>query len=63
VNRHAENLGKSLFDAVFEAGCDVVDRQDGKAAAHSAVAGNENLVVHAAHVDFMAIGDLTVFGL
>ena len=55
VNRQAENLRETLLHAVFEQGGDVVDFGDGQAAVHRAVAGDEDFVVHAAHVNLVAI--------
>src|SRR5277367_2583323 len=63
VNCQAENLGEALFHAVFQGGGDVVDFGDGQAAVHGAVAGDQDFVIHAADVHFVAVRQLVIFGL
>ena len=63
MNRQAKNLRETFFHAVFERGSDVVNFGDGQIAVHGAVAGDQDFVIHAAHVDFVAIRQLVIFRL
>jgi len=63
VDCYAEDLGEVFFDAIFEGCCDVVDVCDLQIAGHRAVAGDQDFVVDAADVDFVAVGDFGVFRL
>ena len=63
MNGQAENLREVFFHAVFQRGGDVVDFGDRQAAVHGAVAGDQNFVLHAADVHFVAVGELVIFRL
>ena len=63
MDGQAEDLWEAFFHAVFQGGGDVMDFGDGQVAVHGAVAGDQDFVVHAAHVDFVAIRQLVIFGL
>ena len=63
MNRQAEDLGEPLLDAIFETSSDVVDLGNRQAAVHRAVAGDENLVVHATNVHIVAILQFVVIRL
>lgn len=63
MNREAENLGETLLHAIFEGGGDVMDLGDRKAAIHRAVAGNQDFVIDAADVDFVAVEQLVILRL
>jgi hypothetical protein len=63
MNCEAENLREALLHAVFEGRGDVVDLGDGQSAVHGAVARDENFVVHASHVNFVAIRHFVIFRL
>src|SRR5690348_18013906 len=61
VNRNAGDLRELLLDAVLERRRHIVNLRDGQAAVHRAVAGNENPVLHAAHIGLVAIHQLVEF--
>ena len=63
MNREAEDLRKAFFHAIFERGRNVVDLSDGKAAVHRAVARNQDFVIDAADVNFVAVKQFVVFRL
>jgi len=63
MNGEAVNLWKAFFDAVFQGGGDVMDFCDGQRAIHGAMAGDENFVVDAADVHFMAVRHFVILGL
>src|ERR1700745_3890586 len=63
MNREAENLRKAFFHTIFECGGNVVDLGDGKAAVHRAMARDQDLVIDAADVNFVAIKQFVVFRL
>ena len=54
----AEDLGEAFLDAVFEGRSYVVDAGDGKIALHSAMAGDEGVVLDLADADVVAIEKL-----
>ena len=53
-----ESAGRLLLHAVFERRRHVVDFGDRQVAVHRAMAGDQNLVLHAAHVHVVAIDQL-----
>ena len=63
MNRETEDLGKAFFHTIFERGCNVVDLGDGKAAVHRAMARNQDFVIDAADVNFVAVKQLVIFRL
>ena len=56
----AGDLGKALFDEIFECGENVVDAGDGVIALHDAVAGDQNVVIHLANPDVVAVDEFIV---
>src|SRR5579862_7284373 len=63
MNREAEDLGKAFLHTIFERGCNVVDFGNRKAAVHRAVARDQDFVVDAADMNFVAIKQFVVFRL
>ena len=63
MNREAEDLRKAFFHTIFERGRNVVDLGDRKAAVHRAMARDQDFVIDAADVNFVAIKQLVVFRL
>ena len=63
MNRQAENLREAFLYAVFESGSNVVNCRNRKISVHGAVAGDQNLVIGAAHVDFVAVREFMIFRL
>ena len=55
MNREAEDLRETLLNAIFEDGCEVVDLRNGETSVHRTVTGNEDSMIHAADVHFVAI--------
>jgi hypothetical protein len=60
VNSDAGDLREPLLDAVFQRGGDIVDASNGEVAFHHAVTGNENVVLHLADPDVVAVDELVV---
>ena len=56
----ARDLREALLDAVFQRGGHIVDAGNGEIAFHHAVAGNQNMVLHLADTDIVAIDELIV---
>lgn len=63
MNGEAEDLREAFFDPVFEGRGDVMNFGDGQRAVHGAVAGDQNFVVDAADVDFVAVGHFVILSL
>lgn len=55
MDGEAVNLGKAFLDAVFERASDVVDFGDREVTVHGAMAGDEDSVIHAVDLDFVAV--------
>lgn len=60
MDSNAGDLGKALFDEVFEGGEDVVNAGDGKIALHDAMARDEDVVLDLADADVVAVNELVV---
>ncbi len=61
MNGDPGDLRKVLFHAVFQRAGDVMDQRDREASIHGAVARRQDLLLHLADVDVMAIHQLVVF--
>src|SRR5579864_9263172 len=62
MNGDAGDLWKLFLDAVFERGGDIMDLSNWQVAIHSAVARNQDTVLHAADMNFMTVHELVKLG-